>query len=134
MVVVLIIAVAVIGAMSFRLYCVTDAKKADVQAGAIRFASMILEDWKACGEDLTAPDVYDPISRLGISSQFTIGGSSPNYQIQDSANGVYYNATLIYTNATSTTPKFLTIVISWRKGYGSSGSVEHSRSLTTYAN
>ena len=49
MVAVLIIAVAVISAASFRYYCVLDAKKADVQVTAGRLAWALLESWRSRG-------------------------------------------------------------------------------------
>jgi prepilin-type N-terminal cleavage/methylation domain-containing protein len=132
MVVVLIIAVAAIGAMGFRFYCVKDAKLADVQVNAARIGSMILENWKGMG----GSSAYDPTSQFPsgtYGSQFTITGKSGNYQIQDQANKVYYDAALLFTSGTLPVPNKLNISLSWRKGYVATGTTVHTISMTTYA-
>ena len=141
MVVVLLIAVAVLGAMGFRLYCVVDAKKADVQAGAARLGSMLLENWKGVGGLAT----YNPYTQFSaFNSQFTINptnlqvGASSNYFIQDnSASGIFYFVTLSRTAETSTSPAVLNAAISWRKNYRNDTSagnpIAHTILITTYA-
>jgi prepilin-type N-terminal cleavage/methylation domain-containing protein len=138
MVVVLIISVAVIGAMGFRFYCVSDAKKADVQVNAARIASMILENWKGMGGTTSYnPADTDPANgdlKL-FSSQFTIEKNGSTYRIQDLANGVWYEATLLYTAGTLPTPNRLNVSVLWRRGYSNDTSqpTEHTISMTTYA-
>jgi prepilin-type N-terminal cleavage/methylation domain-containing protein len=148
MVVVLLIAVAVVGTMGFRLYCVTDAKKADAQAGAARIASMILENWKGNGgPPLIGTPSYDLVSSLGIfTSQFVITrvGTSDTYWIQDKANsvstsdGINYKVTLSFSAGTSTTPKELTVEVSWLKNYtnvaSGSNPIAHTIKMTAYSN
>jgi prepilin-type N-terminal cleavage/methylation domain-containing protein len=135
MVAVAIIAVAVIGAMGFRFYCVTDAKKADVQVNAARIASMILENWKGMGGEKS----YNPKTQFGsFTSQFTITpdqqvGASTMYQIQDKTNQVWYDAILSFTEKTLPEPNELSISISWRQGYGKTGTMAHTIGITEYA-
>ena len=106
MVAILIIAIGVLGAANFRYYCVTDAKKADVQINAARIASMLLEDWKAVG-GITSYNPADTNPNNGdltqFPSQFTISNtSSPpapawrlatklaSYEIKDLNNNIVY--------------------------------------------
>jgi prepilin-type N-terminal cleavage/methylation domain-containing protein len=142
MVVVLLIAIAVLGAMGFRLYCITDAKKADVQVNATRIASMLLENWKANLGDTN----YNPHDQLlTFSSQFSITpnavvGASNTYKIYDQANsngtsgGIYYFVTLSQTAGTSTMPTELKASIRWNKNYGETGTLEPARIMATYVN
>jgi prepilin-type N-terminal cleavage/methylation domain-containing protein len=143
MIVVLLMAIAVIGAMGFRLYCVTDAKKADVQAGAARIGSMILENWKGNGGPLN----YDPASSLNIfTSQFVITrvGTSDNYWVQDKANsvnasdGIHYYIMLSFSAETATLPKELNVAVSWLKNYrnviNAANPIVHTITMTAYAN
>lgn len=154
MLTVLIIAIGVIGAMSFRFYSTADAKKADVQVNAARIGSMLLENWKGLG----GLSSYNPVTQFnitGFSSQFTIitttSSSAPaanlstklnntSYQIRDLANGVYYYVTLSYQTDTSATPTGVSVSlmalnasISWNQGYGTSGTKVNTISMTTYA-
>jgi prepilin-type N-terminal cleavage/methylation domain-containing protein len=146
MVVVLIIAVAVIGAMGFRFYCVRDAKLSDVQANAARIGSMILDNWKARGGDAS----YNPYTHFAtFSSQLNIpkandkavGNAGNTYQIQDVANSVWYDVALstapvTYTSTTGGITITLTALkasISWRQGYLNSGTTMHTINMATYA-
>ena len=108
MVVVLIIAVAVLGAMGFRFYATTDAKKADVQINAMRISSMILENWKVLGGHSS----YNPTPRFtDFTSEFSISGPvtgptqptgfqplTNKYKILDKNNNINYFITLSYQN------------------------------------
>ncbi len=157
MIVVLIIAVAVIGAINFRFFGVTNAKKADVQANATRIGSMMLETWKGLGDVPTDPLMLPPylavfetaINNLNTNPHFTlssaaIGSAAPSftamksYQIRDLANGVYYFATLSYKPAvTGSTPEpqAFNVSISWFWDYGTSDPQNHGKniiSLSTY--
>jgi Tfp pilus assembly protein PilV len=142
MVVVLIIAVAVIGAMGFRFYCVADAKKADVQAGAARIGSMLLESWKGTG----GLSNYNPTTQFSaFTSRFEIKqeGTSNNYWVHDKANsvtssdGIHYYVTLSRTAPTSTSLAVLNVTVAWRKTYSDNTSagnpIVHTISLATYA-
>jgi type II secretory pathway pseudopilin PulG len=156
MVVVLIIAVAFIGAMGFRLYSVADAKRADVQVNAARIGSMLLENWKAMGgytDSLHMAAYTAAIS--SYSSQIVVRSSSasacpaapadnPNwqpvmwYEIQDMSEdnskiGFYY-VTLSFKPAASSPsePPALNATIGWRDKYGQNGTLAHTISITTY--
>jgi prepilin-type N-terminal cleavage/methylation domain-containing protein len=150
MMVVLIISVAVIGATSFRTYCVMDAKKADVQINAARVGSMLLETWKGMGGYSSYdPSVEFPLSSYG--SQFTItktttGLAQPtgftalanNYQVLDKANNVYYYVTLSFKAAvvSPSEPLALNATIVRRQNYaaGSVAGTDKTLKMTTYVN
>ncbi len=149
MIVVLIIAVAVIGAMNFRYYGVTHSKKADVQANAARIGSMMLEIWDGLGgivdpanPDTTALDIalakYSPYYTIAPAGQGAVPplfNHIKSYQIRDLSNGVYYFVSLSYKQAvtgTSPEPQALNATISWNRGYGTSGASEHTISISTY--
>jgi prepilin-type N-terminal cleavage/methylation domain-containing protein len=144
MVVIIIISVAVIGAMSFRYHSVEDAKKADVHIGAARVGSMLLENWKGMG----GLSGYNPTSQFGtlFSSQYAItpttAASAPSpclatkltsCQIKDLKNNVYYYVTLSYAAPTVTTPEALNAAVSWNQKYDTGSTVAHKISMTTYA-
>jgi prepilin-type N-terminal cleavage/methylation domain-containing protein len=152
MMVILIIAVGVIGAMGFRFYCVKDAKLADVQVNAARIGSMLLENWKGLGGHIDVAHitvfedaVINSCPEYSVSKGST-GPAAPKdftalatkYRIQDNANhdptanNVYYYITLSYKMATSTIPMALNAVISWNEEYAISGATAHSLSITTY--
>jgi hypothetical protein len=146
MMVVLIVMIAVLGAMGIRYYCVTDAKKADVRINATRIGSMLLENWKGTG----GASNYDPTSQFstsGFGSKFTINASATGlaapsgftslinkYLIQDQANKAYYYATLSYKPATVTEPVTLNATMVWRQKYDTGSITTNDRviSLTTY--
>lgn len=133
MIVVLIIAVAIIGAMSFRFFCVTDSKKADVQVNAARIASMLLENWKGSG----APSPYNPTGSFpspAYDTWFKVSGTGSPYQIEDAANNVFYNVALSQPAGAGT----LTVSVSWRHNYTNTADdvknpVVHTIVMTTYA-
>jgi prepilin-type N-terminal cleavage/methylation domain-containing protein len=146
MVVILIVAIAVVGGMQFRYYCVTDAKRADVEINAARLGAMLLETWKGMGSLSTYnPSMTFPLSTY--SSQFEIAPAtaviaSPTgysalpttYQVRDKANNVYYYVALACKAATSSDPKALNAVVSWRRDYTAGGVAADSQlmNLTTY--
>jgi Tfp pilus assembly protein PilV len=156
MLAVLIIVMGIVGAASFRYYCVLDAKKADVQANAARMATMLLENWKAMEQwnGTGGAATYNPLTQFNISgfnSQFTIetasGPASPtgftplanSYQIKDQANNVYYYVTLSYNtitlnSSTNVKIKALNTIIAWRPQYDSGSVTSSDRyiSMTTY--
>lgn len=147
MVAIVVVAVAVIGAMGYRYYCALDAKKADVQMNAARLCSLLLEDWKAHGGAAT----YDPTVSIPSSTGiFTI--SAPNgcpgpvlptgftslkdcYWIVE--NGVNYYVRLSYKPATAPVPITLMASVGWKADYqttGSSADLAKTVSMTTYSN
>jgi prepilin-type N-terminal cleavage/methylation domain-containing protein len=146
MVVILIISIAMIGATSFRTYCVIDAKKADVQINAARVSSMLLETWKGMG----GLSNYDPSMEFPLStygSQFaitktTIGLAEPTgftalaskYQVLDKANNVYYFVTLSYKPAvvSPSEPAALNATIVRRPGYTADGATFTADNTTNY--
>ncbi len=161
MIVALIIAVAVIGAISFRFFGVTNAKKADVQANAARIGSMMLETWNSLGDVpddplLIPPYIsvyedsvkrsfgYNPGSTLQLTLSPATSGPAATlinvlkrYEVQDLANCVYYFVTLSYKPAVTGSepePQAINASISWNRGYGLSGTTEHITSISNYVN
>jgi type II secretory pathway pseudopilin PulG len=153
MVVVLIIAIAVIGAMGFRSFCVTDAKRADVQVNAARIASMVLENWKAKAgaisyDPTTTGDLKQLVSQYTISTSSSTSAPAPvltnvlgKYQVRDIgySASIYYYVTLSYQTDTyvTTTPvtvqiRAMNVSISWNQKYGTTGSTGKTISMTTY--
>lgn len=125
MVAVAVIAVAAIGAMMFRYYCVLDARKADVQMVAGRVGVLLLESWKGmAGLNTFDPTAIGSISGSGIT--ITSGVSGPpgpsdytplNTGYRITANRVNYYATLSYKDATPTAPKMLNVNVAWLSHY-----------------
>jgi prepilin-type N-terminal cleavage/methylation domain-containing protein len=101
----LIVAVAVIGAMMYRYYSASDARMADVHADAGRVGLLILEGWKGAAgrtdynpavsvgtEVLGSPDIS--ISRIGTTNEYLVqltGGTDTSYyallSYNDDVNG-----------------------------------------------
>jgi Tfp pilus assembly protein PilV len=139
MVVVLIIAVAVLGAMSFRFYSTVDAKKADVQVNAARIGSMILENWKGTG----GLPAYNPVTQFGtlFSSHYTITGpAGGKYTVLDKSNNVYYYVVMTYQTEAIAIPAGVTVnvpvlnvAISWNQKYDDQSAAARVLSMTAYA-
>jgi hypothetical protein len=105
------------GAMGFRYYSASDAKKADLYNNAARFSSLFLESWKGIG----GLDRFDPIETFGDEFEITESETGPpvpsgfdglaRYRI-DFDNRNYY-VTLSYKEATATEPRTLNVDTSW---------------------
>jgi prepilin-type N-terminal cleavage/methylation domain-containing protein len=117
MIAMVLLAVAVLGAMGFRYYSATDARKADMYNNAARFSSLLLESWKGIG----GLERFDPIQTFGQEFEITeseIGPPVPSgftglarYRIDfDRLN---YYVTLSYKDATATEPRTLNVDTSW---------------------
>jgi hypothetical protein len=156
MVVIFIISIAVIGATSFRTFCVVDAKKADMQVNAARIGSMLLETWKGMGGlSNYDPSVEFPLSTYG--SQFAItrtatGLAEPTgftplsgkYRVLDKANNVYYYVTLSYKPAVASPPEPLALNATIVRPTYTAGDIattvndtaidNHTLKMTTYVN
>lgn len=146
MVAIVVVVVAVIGAMSFRYYCAVDARKADVHMTAARIGWMLLEDWKGTGGRLPghAAGSYDPLAafdstELPITS--AVGPATPSgfaalgsYMV--TANYVNYYATLTYKVKTASDPAVLNVCVAWGRPYNVDTLPTEYRSvkLTTYSN
>jgi prepilin-type N-terminal cleavage/methylation domain-containing protein len=112
-----LLAMAVLGAMGFRYYSASDARKADMYNNAARFSSLLLESWKGIG----GLERFDPIETFGEEFDIyesEIGPPVPSgfiglarYRIDfDRLN---YYVTLSYKDATDTEPRTLNVDTSW---------------------
>ena len=88
----LIVAVAVVGAMMYRYYSTSNARIADVHAGAGRVGLLVLEGWKGAAGRAD----YDPEANIGpnvlASSDISIAASGSDYLVQltGGTNTSYY--------------------------------------------
>ncbi len=140
MIAIVVILVAIIGAMGFRYYSALDARKADVKITAGRVGSMLLEGWIGTGGQST----YDPVAAYGTDMNISVSGTGPavpagftkldSYQIV--INRANYYATLSYRDSTPTQAEELNIVISWLhwNQAGTVSSSDQSVKFTGYIN
>ena len=117
MVAILLLAIAVIGAMGFRYFCAMDARRADVQMTGARLGWMLLENWKASGGDTT----YVPLIP-GLTITPGPGPAKPADFTQHQSyhvlvNGAHLYATLSYKNATPTEARKLNVNVAWLYRY-----------------
>jgi prepilin-type N-terminal cleavage/methylation domain-containing protein len=112
-----LLSIAVLGAMGFRYYSASDTSKANMYNNAARFSSLLLESWKGIG----GLERFDPIETFGQEFEITeseIGPAVPSeftglarYRIAfDHRN---YYVTLSYKDATATEPRTLNVDTSW---------------------
>lgn len=140
MVAIVVILVAIIGAMGFRYYSALDARKADVKITAGRIGSLLLEGWVGTGGQLT----YDPVAEYGTDMNISVSATGPavptgftkldSFQIvADRAN---YYATLSYRDSTPTQAGELNIFVAWLHWYqaGTVSSSDQSVKFTGYVN
>jgi len=138
MISIVIILVAIVGAMSFRYYTAMDAREADVKVTAARIGGMLLDGWKAKGGDTT----YDPdaefSSNLDISTCVTGPAVPTGYTELDTylivSNRANLYATLSYEGSTTTAPGILNVKIAWLHNYttGTVGVTDKSVQLTAF--
>ena len=140
MVAIVVIAVAVIGAMGYRYYCALDARKADVQITAARVALLLLEGWNGAGGGLD----YDPEAAQFNSTELPVSSEEGSPAVPDGfkglgsyhivANRVNYYATLSYKDTTDG-PRVLNVSIAWLHDYQewTDSDTYQSVKLTTYA-
>jgi prepilin-type N-terminal cleavage/methylation domain-containing protein len=117
MIAMVLLAVAILGAMGFRYYSATDARKADMYNNAARFSSLLLESWKGIG----GLERFDAVETFGQEFEITESETGPpvpsgftglaRYRIDfDRLN---YYVTLSYKDATATEPRTLNVDASW---------------------
>lgn len=148
MVAVLVLSIALLGAMAYRYYSAADAKRADVHTTAARLASMLLEDWKAdwqSADDPQADSTYNPEEKFDsdINITFSITDTSSGLD-KPSGFDMHGNGTIIADNVTyyvtlsyytpDTTPRILNVRIGWKTNYqaGTISSTDPFVELTTY--
>jgi prepilin-type N-terminal cleavage/methylation domain-containing protein len=139
MVAIVLIAIAVIGAMGFRYFCALDARKADVQITGARLGWMLLENWKAAGGDGT----YQPEMNRTQLPEWAGPPAPDGFQVFKSyyinlanAENAHYYATLSYQDAGQDNARALNVNIAWMdRGQEWDGSDPHKTlGLTTYMN
>jgi type II secretory pathway pseudopilin PulG len=124
-----IIMVAVLGAMGYRYYSVLDARKAKVQITAARLGSMLLENWKGTGGRAYPNDAFDP-QLLGSESTLILvspggtgatvpGGFSLFGTYVLVADGANYYAALAYRDDNISGLRELNAAIAWPGKYPS---------------
>jgi len=136
---VVFMSIAVLGAMGFRYYSASNARRADVKITASRLSLLLLESWKGAG----AASSYDPVAEFGSELTISTSDTGPAVPTGFSALGSYhivanranYYATLSYKAATSTEPKTLNVCVAWLGNYqtGTVSGTDQSIKLTTYA-
>ena len=140
---IVVLLIAVLGAMGFRYYCTLDARKADLQVTAGRLGLLLLESWKSMG-GLSASDPdnnYDP-ENLAVNPELQIfSGSGPStpveftsfgsYEIVD-AGGAHYYARLSYKDEIADELRILNVQVVWQRGDDTG--VGQVVRLTTYVN
>lgn len=132
-----VLIVAILGAMGFRYYCSLDARKADLQVTAGRFGLLLLENWKASGGAVD----YDPVAEFGpdfaefgsdlviISVGTSADGEFPVQGIYKITDGhIDYYAVLSYKDLIPAAVKILNVEVAW----GGPNTAQSVR-LTTYA-
>ena len=70
----LVVVVGVLGAMMYRYYSASDARKADLHMGATRMALLLLEEWKGM-----SGATYDPTKIETDLSIIDMKGPAPNF-------------------------------------------------------
>jgi len=143
MVAILLLLIAVVGAINFRFFCAMDARKADVHINATRLGLTLLESWRgAGGKDSFNPDVLEttemvinPGSGPGPTNDLTVLGK---YQII--LRGVNYYATLSYKDdaagMSNENLRNLNVMVHWPIQYPDGAYVAgegRSIRMTTYA-
>jgi len=141
MVAMAVIIVGIIGAMGFRYYSILDARKADVQIGASRLSSMLLEGWKsAAGYSAADTEPYDPVAMFGTQLPIVMQDVGPEvasgfekhakYTIK--ANREEYFATLSYKDDGNN--RTLNVATTWGSKFRTDSSINNRQvvKLTTY--
>ena len=121
MVAIVIILIAVIGAMRFRYYSALDVRKADVQITAGRLGSLLLDGWIGVG----GIPIYDPVAEYATDINIALSATGPavptdftklnSYHIV--TNRANYYATLSYKDSTPTQAGELNVDIAWLNRY-----------------
>jgi len=134
----LVLAIVVFGALSFRYYTSKELFQADSRMERARLALVLLESWKGMGGNL----LYDPTEDVGtLLWRPSEGPATPaglhhlgSYMTRTDT-GEYY-ATLSYLNETADEPALLHVAVTWMPaelGWHSAES-RSATALTTYAN
>ena len=147
MVTVLILMIAIIGAMAYRYYSSLDTRKADQQITAGRIGLLLLEGWRgAGGRAATDPDNnYNPanLSDAGAQLQISAGSAGPIKPTGFTQFGAYlavcegakYYATMSWEDdpANPTVLRILNVEVAWIRDYpsGSYSSTDRTVKLTT---
>lgn len=135
----LILTIAVLGAMAYRYYSALDARKADIQITASRLGSLLCESWRG----VKGAETYDPITYFGSDLAIDTVYEGPDipadfgllgiYKV--AAGGIDYYAVLSWRSV-SPGLRALNITVAWNpqgSGAGIFWLPDKSFRLTTYA-
>ena len=124
-----VIMVAIIGAMGYRYYSILDARKAKVHITAARLGSVLLENWKGSGGRSTARAEFDPRylnfgSRQMLSAPSEAGPLAPNDfnlfgKYAFIVDGATYYASLFYADEITNDLRVLNVCVGWPNRYPS---------------
>jgi hypothetical protein len=126
-----VILVAIIGAMAYRYYSILDARKARVHITGARVGSTLLENWKGTGGRSEPGDEFDP-RYVGFGTNMVLAGSSAAGPICPSGfqqfgkyavvvDGATYYAGLFYQDDLANDLRVLNVVVGWPHKYPSGG-------------
>ncbi len=131
MVTILILMIAIVGAMAYRYYSTLDTRKADQQITAGRIGLLLLEGWRGAGgraqTDLFNNFNPSDLSNLAAQLQISSGSSGPAVSsgFQSFGNflavceGAKYYATMSYSDTEAITSglRILNVEVAWIYDY-----------------
>jgi Tfp pilus assembly protein PilV len=135
-----ILAIAVVGASSYRYYSTLDARRADMRSTSARIGMLLCENWRGLNGDAT----YDPVARLGSQldiSEVSLGGSlsyagfTPLQTYVVVVDDINYYVALSWRDVNAGL-RALNVVVAWAQRDQGSASVydaDKTFKLTTYA-
>ena len=137
----IVILVVAIGAVSYMYASMSNAKEADVRAGAARLALLLLQSWKANGANVSTYNPANPVENINLpplSDFATPGALNLNtasgfnllqcYRIQ--VDNVKYFVEMTYDNST---PAKLCVYVAWNKSNYASTTLSANRNLVSLA-
>ena len=137
MIATIVVLIIVVGVMLFQYSCALDARQADARATAGRLGLLLLEAWKANGEDITlynpAAHFDSPEVQFGATTETLPGLAQSLGKYKIMVDGLNYYVYLSYNDTTA--PRMLNVYVSWSRKFasGSLGDNPHSFSLTSHA-
>ncbi len=146
MITILILMVAIIGAMAYRYYSSLDTRKADQQLTAGRIGLLLLEGWRGAGGRIQS-DPYNNFNPVDLSNadakiQISTGSTGPAASSGFQSFGKYlavcegakYFATMSYSDAEAASGlRILNVEVAWIRDYatGNYASSDRTVKLTT---
>ena len=122
-----VIMVAIIGAMGYRYYSILDARKARVHITAARLGSTLLESWKGSGGRSEPGDEFDQRhlsfgsstlqASLSAAGPAAASGFSQFGKYAVIADGATYYAGLFYQDDVANNLRVLNVIVGWPRNY-----------------